>query len=99
VDAGDDVVFQSKFRRGMGVRSIEDVVSKYLKDAGIWGASVRSLRHTFATHTVKSGTSVGVGAEGPGARQSEDDGRLRGACTGGDGSPAAGARPVRTRIR
>jgi site-specific recombinase XerD len=60
VDAGDDMVFQSKFRRGMGVRSIEDVVSKYLKDAGIWGASVRSLRHTFATHTVKSGTSVGV---------------------------------------
>ena len=59
-DAGDDVVFQSKLRRGMGERSIEDVVSKYLKAAGIWGASVRSLRHTFATHSVKRGTSVKV---------------------------------------
>jgi hypothetical protein len=35
-DAGDDMVFHSKLRRGMGERSIEDVVSKYLKDAGIW---------------------------------------------------------------
>jgi site-specific recombinase XerD len=57
---GDDVVFQSKLRRGMGDRSIEDVVSKYLRDADIWGASVRSLRHTFATHSVKRGTSVKV---------------------------------------
>jgi hypothetical protein len=31
-----------------------------LKAAGIWGASVRSLRHTFATHSVKRGTSVRV---------------------------------------
>jgi site-specific recombinase XerD len=59
-DAMDDVVFQSRFRRGMGERSIEDVVSKYLKEAGIWGASVRSLRHTFATHSMKRGTSVKV---------------------------------------
>jgi site-specific recombinase XerD len=59
-DAMDNVVFQSKLRRGMGERSIEDVVSKYLKAAGIWGASVRSLRHTFATHSVKRGTSVKV---------------------------------------
>jgi site-specific recombinase XerD len=60
VDALDDLVFQSRFRRGMGERSIEDAVSKHLKAAGIWGASVRSLRHTFATHSVKRGTSVKV---------------------------------------
>jgi integrase/recombinase XerD len=59
-DAQDDKVFQSKFRRGMGQRSIEDVVSKYLKDAGIYGASVRTLRHTFAVHTLKKGTGLDV---------------------------------------
>jgi site-specific recombinase XerD len=46
-------LFQTKSRRGWRPRSIEDVVSKYLKAAGIWRASVRSLRHTFATHQVK----------------------------------------------
>lgn len=59
-DAQDDVVFQSKFRRGMGPRSIEDVVSKYLKDASIHGASVQTLRHTFAVHSLKQGTSLAV---------------------------------------
>jgi site-specific recombinase XerD len=59
-DAGDDLVFQSKFRRGMGPRSIEDAVNKYLRAAGIRGASVHSLRHTFATHSVKRGTSTEV---------------------------------------
>jgi integrase/recombinase XerC len=33
-DAQDDKLFQSKFRRGMGPRSIEDAVSKYLRGAG-----------------------------------------------------------------
>jgi len=59
-DAEDDAVFQTKFRRGMGPRSIELVVTKYLKDAGITGASVHSLRHTFATHSVKLGTGLQV---------------------------------------
>jgi integrase/recombinase XerD len=44
----------------MGPRSIENVVSKYLKAAGITGASVHTLRHTFATHQVKRGTSMKV---------------------------------------
>ena len=45
-DAGDDLVFQSKFRKGLGPRALEDVVGKYLRGAGIEGASVHDLRHT-----------------------------------------------------
>jgi integrase/recombinase XerD len=59
-DAQDDQVFQSKFRRGMGPRSIEDVVDKHLTAAGIRGASVHSLRHTFAVHSLKMGTDIDV---------------------------------------
>ncbi len=36
------------------------MVSKYLAGAGIHGASVHSLRHTFGTHTVKRGTKLPV---------------------------------------
>ena len=59
-DAEDDLVFQSKFRRGMGPRSIEDAVSKHLQAACIRGASVHTLRHTFAVHTLKKGTGLDV---------------------------------------
>jgi site-specific recombinase XerC len=50
-DAGDDLVFQTKFRRGIGARAIEDVVNKYLRAAGIEDASVHDLRHTYAVHS------------------------------------------------
>jgi site-specific recombinase XerD len=59
-DAGDDLVCQSKLRRGMGPRSIEDAVTNYLTVAGIHGASVETLRHTFAVHQLKQGTELGV---------------------------------------
>ncbi|WP_448620066.1 tyrosine-type recombinase/integrase [Geodermatophilus sp. URMC 65] len=59
-DAQDDSVFVSKFRRGMGPRSIEDAVNKHLQAAGIRGASVQSLRATFAVHTLRQGTSQKV---------------------------------------
>jgi site-specific recombinase XerD len=53
-------VFQSEFRRGMGPRSIEDAVNKHLQAAGIHGASVQTLRHTFAVHTLRRGTGLAV---------------------------------------
>jgi integrase/recombinase XerD len=59
-DSQDDRLFQSNFRRGMGPRSIEDVVTKHLHAAGTRGASVQTLRHTFAVHTLKQGTGLGV---------------------------------------
>jgi site-specific recombinase XerD len=36
------------------------MVEKYLKEAGIQNASVHTLRHTFATHTIKKGTKLEV---------------------------------------
>jgi site-specific recombinase XerD len=53
-----DSFFVTKFREPMGARSFQYLVDKYLKEAGIRGASVHSLRHTFATHHVASGTSL-----------------------------------------
>ena len=59
-EAEDDRLFVTKFRRGMGPRSIERVVEKYLKEAEIAGASVHSLRHTFATQQTRRGTKLSV---------------------------------------
>ena len=51
-------LFISKFRQGLGPRAIQHLVGKYLQEAGIRGASVHTLRHTFATHHVAQGTSL-----------------------------------------
>jgi DNA adenine methylase len=59
-DAGDDLVFQTKFHRGIGARAIEDVVNKYLRAAGIEDASVHDLRHTYAVHSLKRGVELEV---------------------------------------
>jgi site-specific recombinase XerD len=59
-DAGDDRVFQTKFRHGIGPRAIEDVANKYLCAAGIEDASVHDLRHTYAVHSLKRGVELEV---------------------------------------
>jgi site-specific recombinase XerD len=51
-------LFITKFGRPIGPRSIENVVTKYVQQAGIHDASVHALRHTFATQHVKKGTSL-----------------------------------------
>jgi site-specific recombinase XerD len=56
--AEESELFITKFGKPIGPRSIENVVTKYLAVAGIQGASVHALRHTFATHHVKKGTSL-----------------------------------------
>jgi len=53
-----DSLFVSKFLEPMSPRAYEYIVKKYLKEAGIKGASVHTLRHTFATHHVAKGTSL-----------------------------------------
>ena len=59
-DAKDDRLFVTKFHRGMGPRAIERVVEKYLAEASISGASVQSLRHTFAVHHLCRGVTLDV---------------------------------------
>jgi len=59
-------LFLSKFGFPLGRRAIQDIVSKYLKDAGIEGASVHTLRHTFGTHQVRKGTNLRVVQEAMG---------------------------------
>jgi len=58
---GDDThLFITKFGHGMGPRSIQQMLEKYLTEAGLRTASVHTLRHTFATHMVKKGTKLDV---------------------------------------
>ena len=59
-DEEDTHLFLTKFKKGIGPRGIEKMVEKYLKEARITNASVHTLRHTFATHTIKRGTKFEV---------------------------------------
>jgi len=61
-----EALFISKFGESMGPRAIQDVVKKYLREAGIENASVHTLRHTFGTHQVKKGTNLRVVQEAMG---------------------------------
>ena len=51
-------LFINKFAAPLGPRGVQLLVSKYLQEAQIVGASVHSLRHTFGTHHVAKGTSL-----------------------------------------
>jgi integrase/recombinase XerD len=56
--AADALVFQSKFRHGMGERSIQHLINKSLRAAGIQDASAHDLRHTYAVHRLRSGAEL-----------------------------------------
>ena len=56
--AENDGVFVSKVGTQMSRRAIQGMMTKYLEKAGIKGASVHKLRHTFATHHVARGTDL-----------------------------------------
>ena len=51
-------VFINKFGHPLGPRGVQLLVQKYMREAGIRGAHVHSLRHTFGTHHVAKGTSL-----------------------------------------
>lgn len=53
-----DALFVSNRGGPMSSRQIQRVVHKYLDLAGIKGASVHSLRHTFASQHLESGTDL-----------------------------------------
>jgi site-specific recombinase XerD len=54
----DSHLFITRFGRGMQPRAIERAVGKYLHEAGISGASVHTLRHTFGVHLIAQGASL-----------------------------------------
>ena len=56
----DDHVFVTKFRRPLGPRGIQHLISKYLDEADIPGAHTHTLRHTFGTHMARKGTHLDV---------------------------------------
>ena len=51
-------LFVTKFGQPIGPRAVQQLVRRYLTEVGITGASVHTLRHTFATHHVAQGTSL-----------------------------------------
>jgi site-specific recombinase XerD len=53
-------LFVSRKGSCLSPRGIQRVVRKLMKSAGITGASVHTLRHIFATHTVRKGTNLRV---------------------------------------
>jgi len=57
-DAGDDHLFTAKTGKGLGRRSIETTIKKVCREAGLRGVSVRTLRHTFAAHSLARGTTI-----------------------------------------
>jgi site-specific recombinase XerD len=51
-------VFLNRLGQPLGNRGVEKTLAGYLRQANVFGASVQSLRHTFATHHVALGTSL-----------------------------------------
>ncbi len=59
-ETGSPALFLTKFGRGIGPRGIENIVTKYCKEAGIRGASVHTLRHTMAVQMLTRGATVAI---------------------------------------
>jgi site-specific recombinase XerD len=53
-----DCLFLSRFYTPYGVRAVQYVVGKYLEHIGLSGATVRTLRHTMATHHLAKGAPL-----------------------------------------
>jgi site-specific recombinase XerD len=53
-----EVLFVNKTGEPLGERGVQKMVQKYMDNAGVKGASVESLRHTFGTHHAAKGTSL-----------------------------------------
>jgi site-specific recombinase XerD len=54
------VLFASRMGPGLTPRGIQRIIDKLMRSAGITGATVHTLRHTFATHMVRKGTNLRV---------------------------------------
>ena len=59
-DVETDAVFISRRQTRLSERQIQNIVTKYLSLAGVEGAGVHALRHTFAVHHLAQGTSTDI---------------------------------------
>lgn len=55
-----DGLFVTKFKTAIKPRAIQYLVEKYMQEAGIEGATVHTIRHTFGTHHAAAGTNLKV---------------------------------------
>lgn len=58
--AESEALFLTKYRKPLGVRALDELAQKWLREAGIAGATLHSLRHTFATHQLRRGTKLSI---------------------------------------
>ncbi len=58
VNTTDDHLFVTKTGKPFLVRNIRDAVERYFRKAGIEGAKINDLRHTFVAHHLKHGVSI-----------------------------------------
>lgn len=54
----DDHLFITKTGKQFLIRNIRDAVERYFRKAGIEGAKINDLRHTFVAHHLKNGVSI-----------------------------------------
>lgn len=54
----DNHLFITKTGKPFLVRNIRDAIERYFKKAGIEGAKINDLRHTFVAHHLKNGVSM-----------------------------------------
>ena len=57
-EAETPALFVSKYRQPLSARAVEHLFHKYLAIARIEDASPHTLRHTMATHMIKSGATL-----------------------------------------
>jgi len=58
LDTSSLTIFLNKQGKALGNRGVEKIIAQYYKQSKIFGASVHSLRHTFAVQHLKNGTSI-----------------------------------------
>lgn len=51
------ILFVNRFGESLGERGVQKMLKKYLEKAGIAGASIQTLRHTFGAQHLAKGTS------------------------------------------
>jgi len=57
-DAESSILFLNRFGEPLGERGVEKILRKYLNEARLERASVRTLRHSFGIHHAVKGTSA-----------------------------------------